>query len=395
MSADSLTIIFHVGRPKTATTYLQKLLSNARNVLFLGKDYPNGLFVDDTLQKLHYEIFKTYRSEIYHNHPHPSRSFWRLIEQYTDLILSYWVKAKNSGKYYRTIVISDECIGDYTNFFGELNIAIVNIIGNRLSTKLKKYFATEEAPHQFRNNHDTSSMVEKVLTVTFREQISWMSSSFSDSKYLTNLRGLLTTEFGKQDSALIGGLSYFDCYRTYREMMSPDWTINFVPYELIRSDPKKYFSDAFPTVFAQEHIDPRLFEEKVNENQVDGINMKKCSFWLTRLIFKIHISSLAKAKALSSKRISSLFEVGTPTRGSWYFYASIFVAGGMLLNLLTRIEGRVWLSRPFCIADDLKKMFANKFEKQNTMLQSVIPRYNLRAMKYELAESGLIEVEID
>ena len=108
-------IVFHVGKQKTATTYIQNNIKSTKKLIFIGKyNTPNNKFLNK-INEIHYSLFPKYPNYIKNSYNNPTRNNYKLLNNYADEII---LVIKNNPLA-EQIVISDECISDYYNYLSQ------------------------------------------------------------------------------------------------------------------------------------------------------------------------------------------------------------------------------------------------------------------------------------
>ena len=216
----NIRLVFHVGRGKTGTTFLQSNLEKIPEVYFFGKYYSkkgNNEFVGE-LNKVHYRLFRSYRSEALSGFKNPSRNSTDLLDCYVNILC----EAIRNEKKKKVFIISDECISDYSNYLGEWSTLLVAAIGNSLSKKLESEF-----------------VVEKILSLTIRAQPDLLLAAYgynTMTKSNENFSKWLKRQLSAPEDGLSAGLFYYSCYSLYRSVFDNSWKVIIVPFEILIVD---------------------------------------------------------------------------------------------------------------------------------------------------------------
>ena len=99
-----VNLVFHVGRGKTATSYLQKNASKIKDAIFIGRINSEKYFIDPVINKIHYKLFPPYRGELLKSFPNPSTNSYELVDKYSSALYEIIKNNKNA----KNIIISDD-----------------------------------------------------------------------------------------------------------------------------------------------------------------------------------------------------------------------------------------------------------------------------------------------
>ena len=248
-SDKQINVLFHVGRGKTATSFLQSHISSIPNCLFVGKDREGfrdtESFLSLELRKAHYKLFPSYRIE-FQSHSNPTVCSYFAAKSYAKIIADAWL-VNPVGK----IIISDECISDYANYLGELNIFLIKLLYDLIIEEIK----------------EPSIKFCPTLVLTIREQGSLLKSFYGYN--FTTLKQKFPTFASFTDwvcdnphKSIQGGSFYYECVKSYRQILN-GWKLKIVPYEILKNDADKYFREVFDydlNILQPERINPNISE---------------------------------------------------------------------------------------------------------------------------------------
>ena len=205
-----IEIIFHTGYGKTATTSLQKILSEiaeSNEILYLGKCH-EGKFINPEFEKIYNELFIgfTYQSNVFQ---HPSRIVHNKLNLFIDIIYNLFKKSKK-----KIIFLSNENLGSYVNYNANLNYSYLKYIGDELENKFKIL----------------GFKVEKKIILTIRNQVDMINSYLSYNGELINKKMFFRLQ--NPEDLFFATLDY-NKNKKYLEKYMKDWKIKLVPMEII------------------------------------------------------------------------------------------------------------------------------------------------------------------
>ena len=213
-------IVFHVGKQKTATTFIQKNIKSTNNLLYVGKlinKSDKKKFIGK-INEIHNRLFQKYSNYLGNSFANPTRNSFKLVSEYAEEIINL-IKLNPNIK---QIIISDECISDYYNHLGEHNLFLIIILGNLISKKLS-----------------SEINLRKVLSFTIRNQLDIIKSFYSYNLFINNnFDDYLKNIFKKKYSYFAGSLFYFEVYSMSRLITNNEWLIKLTPYEILSIDKK-------------------------------------------------------------------------------------------------------------------------------------------------------------
>lgn len=350
-----IKIVFHVGRGKTATTFLQKIAQQLENVIFAGKFYPKkdrNLF-EESINSLHYQLFVSYRNEVNGGYPNPTVNSFELLEQYAEELKNMIMDNPNA----EVLVLSDECISDYANYLGELNTILIIALGNLLVEKL-----------------GTDFIVEKTLSLTIRSQPEVAASAFA---YTPSIGGTLTQFINSSltfpKRSLFGGMFYFECYTLYKLIAKDDWDINFTPYELLSID-----GDALSYLCSVFKLDRNNINLENIDTQAVNVNSKsigdKRSFIKRRKTIFGQTGHIWNSSSGNSYKLARSKKQYVATLG----YLLKHLLGKILLDVDRLIRrGKLFKDSEFILDDHLAKKIQATYHDDNIKLQEVLNQYDL------------------
>ena len=220
-------LIFHVGFGKTGISFLQKNIQLVDDILYIGKfnDSVNKVKFLDILNSTHKNLFRSVRGEVVKGFSNPSRSSSYLVKEYSEKLVQIIISSEKN-----TVVISDECIGDYVNFIGEWNLCLIIAIGNQVEEYLiKKKWS-----------------INKKISFTIRNQVEIVTSFYGYSRQLRekDINQFISNSLKDPYRGYFGGLYYHSNIKMFESIAGPSWKIFVVPYEIlsIDNDINKYCS---------------------------------------------------------------------------------------------------------------------------------------------------------
>ena len=272
----TIDLIFHVGRSKTATSFLQKYAAQLPDTLFVGKDEV-GLacgFLSEEVRVAHYDVFPSYRIERA-NYANPSRNSYFAVERYAALIGEAWVRQSQAvERPIERIIVSDECISDYANYLGEFNIALVKALSAAVEEKVGGHFAAAFGGQSCR--------FSPVLSVSVREQVDLLQSFYGYSypslcQRFGSFSAFVQWVLAYPHLSVQGGCFYGEAILLYERILGDGFVIKAVPYELLSQGGteggRQFFTEVFSgTVGLPEellgNIDAGV---RVNANSAEGV----------------------------------------------------------------------------------------------------------------------------
>ena len=168
---------------------------------------------------------------------------------------------KNS--HIKSFVISDECIGDYYNYLGELNAFLVVAIGNILEKSL-----------------GADIKLHKVISITSRNQVDIIKSFIGYGWTLSRKNPadkIVKTMLTDSSFSYAGSLFYAKRYKLY-SAIATGWKIQITPYEILSVDKntERYITNVFMLDLVQARdIPSNILETKVNTNSEEINQVQK------------------------------------------------------------------------------------------------------------------------
>lgn len=207
-------LLIHAGYGKTATTWLQRrIFPNIPGSIYLGKDP----FIDPALEDIHNRLFQP----LYAVDRYRARNSAMLVNEYAACIRSLaGAKAGSAGK----VVISDECMMDYSNYNAELNMYLLGQLKRKLAADFDEI---------------------KVL-MTIRNQETFLVSYFAYDYFVLKQKFKTFREFldygsAHPSEAVFGGIRYNMVFSEMSDIFGKD-NCKFVPYELLVADPVTFLN---------------------------------------------------------------------------------------------------------------------------------------------------------
>ncbi len=229
-----LKIVFHVGKQKTATTYIQSNIRSSEKLIFLGKFISNendkkskNKFLGE-INNLHYLLFQKHPHNIKNNLKNPTKNSYFILSKYAKEIVS--IIEGNSE--IEQLIISDECISDYYNYLGELNLFLIVSLGNLVSSILKNKVE-----------------ISKVLSFTIRNQFDILKSFYCYSPLINGtFKNFIKRTLSNKYSDFSGSLFYYEVFSMLNNIVNEDWKIKLTPFEILSIDEN-------PIKFLRESLD--------------------------------------------------------------------------------------------------------------------------------------------
>jgi len=226
----TITLLFHVGFGKTATTWMQKqifskIALNEDNCIYLGKLGDDEMMLDERFHKLHYELFnslnelKRYRS----------KNSTILVNSYAEVISDKITKKFNAIDHAGggNVILSNESIAGYGGYNAELNMFLLKMVIERVRKNLGEKYNLEEK-----------------IFLTFREQASLLQSFFAYDYYhqsdkFKTLEKFIKYGISHHHNDIFGSL-WIDEIIVFMGEIFGEENVLFVPYELLKKDKNEF-----------------------------------------------------------------------------------------------------------------------------------------------------------
>ena len=354
-------IVFHVGKQKTATTYIQKNIRSNEKLIFLGKfissDNDKNIkskFLGE-INNLHYLLFQKQPNSLKNNLNNPTKNNYFLISKYAKEIIS--IIEKNSE--IEQLIISDECISDYYNYLGELNLFLIVALGNLVSSSLKNKIE-----------------ISNVLSFTIRNQIDILKSFYCYSPLINeSFKKFISRTLNNKYSDFSGSLFYYQVFSMLSNIVNEDWKIKLTPFEILSIDenPMKFISDSLD--ISPENsgcISNKNLAFKSNKSS----NERNSSFVIKHhhtIFFEIgnYISSKMKYNIL----ICKYFKI------KYYFLRLISFLFFLIDRIITKLFSK-FLLRKYPITKLIKDSIYNTYREDNKLLNNLLKYSDLKKYGY-------------
>jgi hypothetical protein len=358
----SIKLVFHIGRPKTGTSFLQKNAKKVQGIHFFGKFYSNSqkTKLDSKLVEIHNELFSSYRAEALNAFPNPSRNSYRLINDYADIVSKRIINSPDKSIF----LISDECIGDYSNFIGEWNTFLIACIGDIVEKKLEEDFS-----------------LKKVLSISLRSQLSIIPSHYGYTPTIRgNFKNWLRNGISNPCSGYFGGLFYSSSLKVIHSVLSESWQIKLTPYEIlgIDNDPERYFREVF-SIGMNFDLSNCDFFTKINKNskEQDGkkaVINRKFNF-VTNYGFR---SSIQNENAAYIRKRSGFMFAYLYFSFKFFISKSIYYFGRLIDKLYAYFKKQSFIQ----LSNEEKILILETYKKDNEELGKFINLSDLKRYKY-------------
>ena len=361
-----MRLVFHIGNGKTATTYLQKHIEKIPGVLFLGKNI-NGHFIDDEFSAAHRKLFQSYPGELVSHYPNPSRNSYALASEYSQLICDA-IDRKNLPSH---VIISDECIGDYCNYLGELNTFLVILIGNLTSERISS----------------EGISITKHISITCRNQAEAIKSFIGYSWTLSRAASvdkIALSMLSDSPHSYCGSLFYFERYMQIKAIAT-DWEARITPYELLEIESKHL--DYISKTFFLEGCDMSA----VNVNHLkQPVNMNSVQRGGCRQTILRDVGPFQKLSfMLGCQNIHAYKRYAAQNKKALMIYHGSFLALARFFSLFAKAEkslSKIFPISPTKRVATMKESTVTKitaaFSKDNILLQKTLEAYDLKKYGY-------------
>jgi hypothetical protein len=362
-----ISLVFHVGFGKTASTTIQSYLAKLSDIFFIGKDDTNkersSIFKGE-LYDLHYTLFKSYRMEVIMGFANPSRSSATLLTEYADKIVQLAVASKKE-----LVVLSDECIGDYYNYIGEWNVFLIIALGNMVEEKLRA----------------KGYKVKKNLSFTIRRQLDVIKSVIGYSQTL-NIRSVdqfLDCFSTNPYEGIMASYYYYSNTRLIENIADMNWSIQVVPYEILAIDHRldTYISRILNQKTIKVETD--YGKERMNVNSSVNPNTGKLEQILRpRNYFKATgFRFICEGRNIYSKALKRRMLATKCWGAGLYVIGHIYSALGALQNKFLKWLGGNKDDYVFC-SEDAKKQIQETYLADNERLVRYVDENELKKFGY-------------
>ena len=376
---NKIKLIFHVGRQKTATSFIQKNAKKIDNIYFLGKFFQEEklsryrIFINDLMQsydayeanefegkinKIHNKLIKSFRGEFIGRYPNDSINNFQLLEDYSQEIVKIIL---SNYKNFSSFVISDENISDYLNYKGEQNIAFFTIIGNLVEEKLINKIT-----------------VSKYFSLTIRNQIDILHSIYCyNSFYNGSFKRYIKSEL-ESNSPFSSSIYYYKCYNYIKKLAGNSWKVNLVPYEILKTDknPSLFLSKVFCSSSEESNLYKNINNEFVNNNSTESDREVKIKRFGTVFYRYGHILS-------SGYKHSLKLSIQKNYISKFYFYF-IVTCGNFLISLhfFFRKLKLVKREKKVKIDEESINLIKKVYMEDNKMLNEILIDIDLKKYGY-------------
>lgn len=180
----------------------------------------------------------------------PSQNSWTLINQIATALLEIYL----SRPQIKTMILSDENLGDFGNYIGEWNLCRLIAIGNKFVELVESH----------------GGQVITTMAFVTRVQADLVSSYIG---YMRTLPYKTQSEFwaknsGRPHEGFMGGLQFADRLDFFLALAGTKWNLNVVAFELLSHDHQyvEFFKRLFGLDLAKSN--PKNLEIRINENSV-------------------------------------------------------------------------------------------------------------------------------
>ena len=354
-------IIFHVGKQKTATSFIQKNVQSTSNLIYLGKlinnSEKNKFF--GNINNIHSKIFTKYPNFLKNSFSNPSRNNYKLISEYAEQI----IKLIKLNPEVKQVVISDECISDYYNHLGEHNLFLIILLGNFLSDKMKPEIN-----------------LRKILSFTIRNQLDIIKSFYSYNLFINDsFDNFLDSIFENKYDGFSGSLFYFEIYSMFKLITNKDkdWNIKLTPYELLSIEDK-------PLLFIKEVL--CLNENMINcikkENLKQKVNVTKKKSKSNFLIKKQFTTPLYRYISMLNTQLKD-----HKNQFKKYTFYELFFKKKLLkiLHFIDLLFMKLFskrLIREYKLSNNSKNKIFKIYREDNHLLKKLLTKYELTKYGY-------------
>lgn len=348
-----LKIVFHVGKQKTATSYIQKNIKSTSSLFYIGKLINNlekSKFTGK-INEIHNNLFPKYHNYVGNSFSNPTRNNFNLISDYADEIINI-IYSKPKVK---QIIISDECISDYYNYLGEHNLFLIITLGNLISMRL---------------NSDIKLI--KFLSFTIRNQLDIIKSFYSYNSFIDcSFDKFLDRILKNKYSDFTGSLFYFEIYSMFNLITNNEWEIKLTPYEILSIDKNPLFfikeslclNDEMMNCITKENLD---FEINVTKTKSNSDKLIKKQFttpfykFISIMITRFNYKHKYKFYKLSKKNhIVNMLKL-------------LLFLDVLFMKLFSK-----FLIKEYKLSENSKSKIFNIYRYDNKLLKDLLSEFNL------------------
>lgn len=331
-----VTVFFHLGAPKTGSTWLQeKVFPFLNQVSFLGKRLN-----EIRISKIHQDLFGSLKLGTCP----PVRNNESLIFEYCKWLVGEIEREKPDKFDHIKILLSDENISSFANYNAELNYSIIF----RIHKSLKTHFS------------NLGIFFDLKVLFVFRNQIDIIQSTYfyGYSAYKrdgVNIEKFVQKSMKSPKVGLFAGLWYDELFLHLNSFFDEE-NILFLPYELLTLD-KKGFIDRIAEFMGIKINTDQICANEINKNSRNGKYGVR-----TRILSPAYVKLLNKFVSPASKR----------------YFSRIF-----FFKLVYKILTQTWISRYGDADAETKAKISMMFQESNARLSNLVG-INLANLGYQM-----------
>ena len=350
-----LKVLIHIGLGRTGTTWLQaNIFPSIKNTLYFGRKYTvsSGSIGDqdkigkvelvDEFCSYHKKVFPWGYNQIDENSDQYNKDIYKYINYISEKIESEVVSRKSDDY---NVIISDENIIGFNSRSFYKNISSLNKIFGEIEERFSKHFC-----------------IELYCLVTFREQSSWLQSTFAyDFKLLgrkfNNLNNFIVDTLNNPESGLGYYLSLDKVYRELNNSLDKVKLI-FVPFEFLEVDQLKYLQYIFVETGITSNKEIEIY---INKNIDNQLRQPDKSFLANKGSIIVKCAGIIhKLQSVLPRKVNLL--------------------GKQCVSYLVRIEKKVFSKKIF-ISNSQKKNIQSHVGDSNARMSKLI-NINLKSLGY-------------